>query len=82
MQVFVTINKDGMKINVGVNELIDKERCDKGLVWNSSNRNCECDKSCYIGGYLDYNNCKCRRKIVCELVKECSKNIDENEMIL
>ena len=31
--------------------------------------------------YLDYKNCKCRRKIVGELVEECSKNIDENKMI-
>ena len=66
-------------------ELIDKERCDKGLVWNPSNCNCECDKSCDIGEYLDYKNCKCRRKIVGRLVEECieecSENIDENEMI-
>ena len=62
-------------------ELIDKERCDKGLIWNPSDCKCECDKSCDIGEYLDYKNCKCRRKIVGELVGECSKNIDENEMI-
>ena len=29
--------------------------------------------------YLDYENCKFRRKIVGELL-ECSENIDENEM--
>ena len=64
-------------------ELIDKERCDKGLVWSPSNRNCECNKSCDIGEYLDYENCKCRRKmnsVECsELVEEC--RFDENEMI-
>ena len=59
-------------------ELVDKERCDKGFVWNPSNRNCECDKSCDIGEYLVYKNCKFRRKIVGELVEECSANIDEN----
>ena len=37
MQVFVTINKDGMKINVDREELSDKGRCDKGLIWNPSN---------------------------------------------
>ena len=62
-------------------ELINKERCDKGLIWNPSNCNCECGKSCDIGEYLDYKNCKCRRKIVGSLVEEYSKNIDENEMI-
>ena len=34
-----------------------------------------------VGEYLDYKNCKCRRKIVGEVVEECSENIDENEMI-
>ena len=58
-------------------ELSDKERCDKGFIWNPSNCNCECDKSCDIGEYLDYENCKCKRKIVGELVEKCSKNIDD-----
>ena len=62
-------------------ELIDKERCDKGFIWTCSDRYCERDKSCDIGEYLDYKNCKCKRKIVAELVEECSKNIDENEII-
>ena len=55
--------------------------CDKGFIWNPSNCNCECDKLCDIGEYLDYKNYKCRRKIVGELVGEYSKNIDENEMV-
>ena len=62
-------------------ELSDKERCDKEFIWNPSNCNCECGKSCDVGEYLDYQNCKCRRKIVGELAEECSKNIDENKMI-
>ena len=41
----------------------------------------EYDTSCDAREYLDYKNCKCRRKIVGSLVEECSKNIDENEMI-
>ena len=40
-------------------ELIDKGVCDKGFIWNPSN--CECDKSCDVGEYLDYENCKCRK---------------------
>ena len=62
-------------------ELIDKGMCEKGFIWNPSNCNCECDKSYDIGEYLDYKHCKCRRKIVGEFVKECSKNIAENEMV-
>ena len=61
-------------------ELSDKERCNKRFIWNPSNCSCECDKLCDIGQYLDYKNCKYKRKIVGELVKKCSKNIDENEM--
>ena len=35
-------------------ELIDKDICDKEYIWNPSN--CECDKSCDFGEYLDYEN--------------------------
>ena len=62
-------------------ELIDKEICDKGFIWNPSNCECECDKSCDIGEYLDYKNCKCRKKIIDILTEECSENINGNEML-
>ena len=52
-------------------ELIDKDVCEKGCIWNPSNYECECDKSCDVGEYLDYENCKCRKKLVDKLV-ECS----------
>ena len=61
-------------------ELIDKGMCDKGFIWNPSNCECECDKSCDIGEYLDYKNCKCRKKIIEKLTEECSENTDGNEM--
>ena len=50
-------------------------------MWHPSNCECECDKSCDIGEYLDYRNCRCRQKIIDKLVEECSKNIDGNEML-
>ena len=50
---------------------------DKGFIWNPSNCECECDKLCNIGEYLDYKNCKCRKRIIDKLVEECSKNIYE-----
>ena len=83
MQVFVTINKDGMRTSVEVNvkELIDKGTCDKGFIWNPSNCECECDKSCDFGECLDYKNYKCRNKLVDKLVEECSENIDGNKMV-
>ena len=42
-------------------ELIDKGVCDKGFIWNPSNCECECVKSCETGEYLDYENCKCKK---------------------
>ena len=62
-------------------ELIAKRMYDKGFIWNPSNCECECDKSCDMGEYLDYKNCKCRKRIIDKLVKECSENIYENETL-
>ena len=53
-------------------ELIDKGICDKGFIWNPSNCECECDKSCDVGEYLDYANCKHRKKLVDKLVENCT----------
>ena len=61
--------------------MIDNERCDKGFIWNPSNCECVCDKLRDVGEYLDYNNCKCRKRQIDNLVEECSENIDGNEMI-
>ena len=58
-------------------ELIDKGVCDKRLVWNPSNCKWECDKSCDIGAYLDYENCKCRKKLADKLVEECTETVEE-----
>ena len=60
-------------------ELIDKCICDKRFIWNRSNCECECDKSCDVGEYLDYKNCKCRKKSVDKLIERCNENIDEKE---
>ena len=57
--------------------MIDKGVCDKGFIWTPSNCDCECDKSCDIGEYLDYSNCKCRKKLVDRLVEECTENVIE-----
>ena len=57
--------------------MIDKGVCDKGFIWNSINCECECDKSCDVGEYLDYQNCKCRKMLVDKLVEECTKNVKE-----
>ena len=45
--------------------------CDKRFIWNPSNCECECVKACDIGEYLDYENCKYRKK----LVDECTETV-------
>ena len=32
---------------------------------------------CDAGEYLDYENCKCRKKLVDKLVEECTENVEE-----
>ena len=49
--------------------------CDKGFIWNPSNCECGCDKACDVGEYLDYENCKCRKKLVDKLVDECAETL-------
>ena len=53
----------------------------KRFIWNPSSCDCECDKLCNVGEYLDYKYFKCRKKIVDKLVEECSENIDGSEII-
>ena len=48
---------------------------------NPSNCKCKCDKPYDFRKYLDYKNCKCRKKLVDKLLEECSENTDENEII-
>ena len=72
-------NKD--KCRCESKELIDNGRCDERLIWNPSKFECECDKLCDVRQYLEYESCKCRKKLVDKLVEECRQNIDENEMI-
>ena len=68
-------NKD--KCRYECKELIDKGVCDKGLIWNFSNCECEYYKACDVGEYLDYKNCKCRKKLGDKLVDECNETAEE-----
>ena len=62
-------------------ELIDKGVCDKGYIWNPSNCEHECDKSCDVGEYPDYENCKCRKRLVDKLVEECNEIVEEVKIL-
>ena len=69
---------DGDKCRCECKELIDKGVCDKGYIWNPNN--CKCDKSCDVGEYLDYENCKRRKRLVDKLTEECTENINEAKL--
>ena len=68
---------DKNKCRYECKEIIDKKVCNKGFIWNPSNCECECDKACDVGEYLNYDNCKCRKKIVDKLVDECTESVEE-----
>ena len=83
MKLFVTIKKrwNKGKCRCECKELIDKERCAKGFIWNPSNCECECDKSCNLGEYLNYSDCKCKNKLTDKLIDECIETIKETKIV-
>ena len=54
-------------------ELIDEGVCDKGFIFNRSNCKCECEKSCNTSQYLDFLNCKWKKKIIDLIVEKCTE---------
>ena len=46
-------------------------------MWNPSKCECECDKACDVGEYWDYENFKCRKKLVPPLIEECTETVKE-----
>ena len=62
-------------------ELIDKGACDEGFIFNPSNCQCECDKSCNISQYLDYSDCKCKKKLIDPLIEKCTENDNETKIV-
>ena len=62
-------------------ELIDKEVCDKGFIWNPSDCECDCDKACDIGEHLNIENCKYRKTLVDKLVDGCIETVKEVKLV-
>ena len=42
---------------------------------NPSTCNCECNKACKTGEYLDFKNCSCEKRLIDNLVLECEDEI-------
>ena len=81
MQGFVMIYNVRIMINADVNAKNWLTiRCDDEFIWNPSICKCECDKSCDVGEYLDYANCKCRKRLIYKLVEESSGDINGNNL--
>ena len=54
--------------------------CTKGYTWNLSTCECQGDKWCKPGQYLDHKNCVCKNKLVGRLISECTSIINETMM--
>ena len=55
--------------------------CDKGYMWNPCTCPCECDRYCETGQYLDYKNCVCRKRIIDDLIEQCTCIVDMDNKI-
>ena len=51
--------------------------CAKGYTWDLSICECQCDKWCKSGQYLDHKNCVCKNKLFGRLIEECTSVINE-----
>ena len=71
---------DNYKCKCEFKQLIYKGIYDKRFIWSPSSCEYECDKSCDVGEYLNFENCKFRKTLIDKLVEECSENTDGNEM--
>ena len=46
-------------------------------MWNPSTCECQCDKWCKTGQYLDHKNCVCKNKLIGRVIEECTSIINE-----
>ena len=51
--------------------------CAKGYMWNPSICECQRDKWCKQGQYLDHKNCVCKNKLIGRIIEECTSVINE-----
>ena len=46
-------------------------------MWNPSTCECQCDKWCKSGQYVDHKNCICKNKLIGRVIEECTSVINE-----
>ena len=49
----------------------------KGYTWNPSTCECQCDKLCKPGQYLDHKNCICKNKLIGRVIEKCTSVVNE-----
>ena len=49
-------------------------------MWNPSTCECQCDKWCKLGQYLDHKNCVCKNKLVGRIIGKCTSVINKTMM--
>ena len=58
----------------------DWSSCKDDYILNPSVCDCECNKTCKIGEYLDIENCSCKKRLIGKLELECEgKILDKTE---
>ena len=73
-------NKDQCRCDC--KELIEKGLCNKAYIFNPSNCKYECYKSCNTSQYLDYLDCKCKKKIIDLIVEKCTEYDDDKTKLV
>ena len=49
-------------------------------MWNPSTCECQCDKWCKQGQYLDHKNCVCKNKLIGRVIEEFTSVINETRI--
>ena len=62
-------------------ELVDKGVCDKGFIWNPSNCQCECDKTCDIGEYQINQIVSVEKKLLIHWLKNALKILKKQNQL-
>ena len=52
-------------------ELDDSSCCNDVYIWNPSMCDCDCNKACKIGEYLDIKKCLCKKCLFGKLLLAC-----------
>ena len=62
---------------------LNKIICNNKKRWNKDKYRCECKELIYnMGQYLDYSDCKWKKKLIDLIIEECTENHDDKTKIV